>query len=103
MDTAPAGRFDAFDPAEPFLVALAACMLSSLERLAPVLSFRFRGAEVRLHGVRRDKPPRLSPIDYETVTDIDEPDRRLDPMHENIRKYGTISNTVAAAVALPGT
>lgn len=40
---------------------------------------------------------------YEMVIDTDEPDRRLDLMHENIRKYGTISNTVAAAVPLSGT
>ena len=103
MDTDPAGRVDAFNPAELFLAAVAACMLKNLERLAPVLSFRFRGAELRLHGVRQDKPPKLTHIEYEMVIDTDEPDRRLDLMHENIRKYGTISNTVAAAVALSGT
>jgi uncharacterized OsmC-like protein len=103
MDTDPAGRVDAFNPAELFLAALAACMLKNLERVAPMLSFRFQSAELRLHGVRQDKPPKLTHIEYEMVIDTDEPDRRLDLMHENIRKYGTISNTVAAAVALSGT
>lgn len=103
MDTDPAGRVDAFNPAELFLAALAACMLKNLERLAPMLSFHFHGAELRLHGVRQDKPPKLTHIDYEMVIDTDEPDRRLALLHENIRKYGTISNTVAAAVALSGT
>ena len=103
MDTDPAGRADAFNPAELLLAAVAACMLKSLERLAPMLAFRFRGAELRLHGVRQDKPPKLVRIDYEIVIDTDEPDRRLALMHANIRKYGTVSNTVAAAVALEGT
>ncbi|MGC8474859.1 MAG: OsmC family protein [Acetobacteraceae bacterium] len=103
MDTDPGGRPDAFNPAELFLAALAACMLKNLERLAPMLSFRFQGASVRLHGVRQDKPPQLTRIDYEMVIDTDEPDRRLALMHENIRKYGTISNTVAAALTLSGT
>jgi uncharacterized OsmC-like protein len=99
----PAGRIDAFNRAKLFLTALVACMLKNLERLAPMLFFCLHGAEVRLHGVRQDKPPKLTQIDYEVVIDTDEPDRRLDLMHENMRKYGTISNTVAAAVALSGT
>ncbi len=102
MDTDPAGRVDAFNPAELLLAAVAACMLKNLERLAPLLSFRFRGAEIRLHGVRQDAPPKLIGIDYEMIVDTDEPDRRLALMHENIRKYGTISNTVAASVAVSG-
>lgn len=41
-------------------------------------------------------------IEYEIVLDTDEPDRRLTLMHDNIRKYGTISNTVAEAVGMTG-
>lgn len=103
MDTDPSGRVDAFNPAELFLAALAACMLKNLERVAPMLSFRFLGAELRLHGVRHDKPPQISHIDYEMIIDTDEPDHRLALMHQNIRKYGTIYNTVAASVTLSGT
>lgn len=103
MDTDPGGRADAFNPAELLLAAVAACMLKNLERLAPMLSFAFRSAELRLHGVRQDKPPKLTHIHYEMAIDTDEPDRRLALMHENIRKYGTVSNTIAAAVALSGT
>jgi uncharacterized OsmC-like protein len=103
MDTDPAGRLDAFNPAELFLAAVAACMLKNLERVAPMLSFRFSGAEVHLSGRRQDTPPRFVRIDYEMLIETDEPDRRLMLMHDNIRKYGTISNTVAAAVELSGT
>jgi uncharacterized OsmC-like protein len=102
MDTEPAGRPDAFNPAELLLAAVAACMLKNLERLAPMLSFRFTGAEVSLSGRRQDKPPRFVRIDYEMLIETDESDRRLALMHDNIRKYGTISNTVAAAVELSG-
>lgn len=103
MDTDPAGRADAFNPAELLLAAVAACMLKNLERVAPLLTFRFSGAEVRVHGMREDRPPRLVRIEYEIILDTEEPDRRLVLMHENIRRYGTISNTVAAAVELSGT
>jgi hypothetical protein len=33
---------------------------------------------------------------------LDEDDRRLDLLHYNVRKYGTIFNTVAAATKLEG-
>ncbi|MDO9127566.1 MAG: OsmC family peroxiredoxin, partial [Parvibaculum sp.] len=56
-----------------------------------------------LHGVRQDSPPKMISIDYEIVVDTDESDHRLDLLHSNVRKYGTISNTVAEATRLEGT
>jgi hypothetical protein len=41
-------------------------------------------------------------VDYELIIDTDEDDRRLDLLHQNVRRYGTISNTVAAAAKLEG-
>jgi uncharacterized OsmC-like protein len=102
LDTDVNGRPDAFNPAELFLAALAACMIKGIERAIPVLNFDLRGVEVRLHGVRQDSPPKMVSIDYELVVDSDESDRRLDLLHTNVRKYGTISNTVASATRLEG-
>lgn len=103
LDTDPAGRADAFNPAELLLAAVAACRLKGIERVGPMLKFQWRGASVRIHGVRRDAPPRMVRIDYELVVDTDESDARLDLLHRNLRQYGTIHNTVAAAVDLTGT
>jgi uncharacterized OsmC-like protein len=102
LDTDMKGRTDAFNPAELFLASIAACMLKGIERVAPMLSFRFRGVEVKLHGVRQDAPPMITAIDYELIVDTDEDDRRLDLLHTNVRKYGTISNTVSKALKLEG-
>jgi hypothetical protein len=44
----------------------------------------------------------MSSISYELIVDTDEDDRRLDLLHYNVRKYGTIFNTVAAATKLEG-
>jgi uncharacterized OsmC-like protein len=103
LDTDPAGRTDAFNPAELLLTAVAACMLKGIERVAPMLKFAWRGASVHVHGVRQDAPPRMLRIDYELVVDTDESDARLELLHRNVRTYGTISNTIAAAVDLAGT
>lgn len=102
LDTDVDGRPDAFNPAELLLAAVAACMIKGIERVAPILKFEFRGVEVKLHGARQDKPPKMERITYELIVDTDEPDRRLDLLHENVRKFGTISNTVAEATKLEG-
>ncbi len=102
LDTDVSGRLDAFNPAELFLAAIAACMIKGFERVAPMNHFKFRGVEIRLHGFRQDSPPFMSSVTYELIVDTDEDDRRLDLMHHNVRKFGTISNTVAAATKLEG-
>ncbi len=103
LDTSTQGRVDAFNPAELFLASIAACMIKGIERVAPMIHFQFRGAQVKLHGARQDAPPMMVSVDYEIIVDTDEDDRRLELLHTNIRKYGTISNTVARATTLEGT
>ncbi len=103
LDTDLAGRADAFNPAELFLASIAACILKGIERVTPLLGFDLTGAEVRLHGQRQDAPPKMVSVTYEVIVDTDETQQRLDLLHRNIRKYGTISNTIADAVNLTGT
>ena len=102
-DTDPAGRVDAFNPAELLLASVAACMMKGIERVTPLLNFSLRGVTIHLTGERQDAPPRMTRIDYEILVDTDETDRRLELLHQNVRKYGTISNTIALAVPLNGT
>lgn len=102
LDTDVNGRQDAFNPAELFLAAVAACMIKGIERVTPMLKFNIRGVEVHVRGVRQDSPPKMTSIDYELIIDTDEDDHRLELLHQNVRKYGTISNTVANATRLEG-
>lgn len=102
LDTALSGRLDAFNPAELLLAALSACMIKSIERVTPMLKFQLRGVEVRVHGVRQDVPPRLESIDYEILVDSDESEQRLALLHDNVRKFGTVFNTVAPGTRLSG-
>lgn len=102
LDTDVNGQQDAFNPAELFLAAISACMIKGIERVTPMLKFDIRGVEVHLRGIRQDSPPKMTSIDYELIVDTDEDDHRLDLLHQNVRKYGTISNTVATATRLQG-
>lgn len=102
LDTDLSGRPDAFNPAELFLASIAACMLKGIERVTPLLDFQLQGVTVSLQGVRQDAPPKMLSVTYEITVDTEEPDARLDLLHKNVRKYGTISNTVAEALTLTG-
>ncbi|MBG7615634.1 OsmC family protein [Brevundimonas sp. BAL450] len=103
LDTDMAGRPDAFNPAEMLLASLAACILKGAERVLPMLEFDLRGIAVSLHGVRQDSPPKMIRIDYDIVVDTDETDARIDLLHRNLQKFGTIYNTLAGATDLTGT
>lgn len=103
LATDMAGRKDALNPVELLLSALAACMIKGVERVTPMLSFRHDGVAVDLQADRQDNPPKLVAIRYQITVTTDEPDSRLDLLHRNILKYGTISNTLAGAVPMTGT
>ena len=103
LDTDLAGNPQAFNPAELLLAALAACIIKGIERVTPILKFRLEGVEVRIHGTRQDDPPKMSAITYEIVVSTDESDRRLELLHQNVRRYGTVFNTLVPGTELSGT
>ncbi len=62
-----------------------------------MLEYRVTARRIDSHGSEAEaKAARL-------VLDTDEIDQRLDLLHRNLRKYGTISNTLAEATELVGT
>ena len=102
LDTDLAGNPEAFNPAELLLAALSACMIKGIERVTSILKFTLQGVEVHIRGVRQDVPPKMESIDYEIIVDTGETDQRLELLHENVKKYGTVFNTVAPGTALSG-
>ena len=102
LDTDMAGNPDAFNPAELLLAALSACMIKGMERVVPILKFELRGVEVIVDGVRQDVPPKMESIRYEIIVDTDESEQRLALLHQNVKNYGTVFNTVAPGTELSG-
>ncbi len=102
IDTDLKGRADAFNPAELLLAAVAACILKNMERIAPVIHFEYQAVSIRVHGERQDSPPKMSSIEYEIIVESDESDHKMNLMHENIRKFGTVYNTVLPGTQLSG-
>lgn len=89
-------------PAELLCASLAACLLKNIERFSELLPFDYEAAVVDVEAERQDSPPRMIRMRYRVDIVTDEPRRRVELVHRNIRKFGTITNTLAAACELTG-
>ena len=52
-------------PADLLAAAFAACVLKNIERFARMLPFTYQTASIRVTLERRDKPPRITSVQYE--------------------------------------
>ena len=89
-------------PAELLCAALGACILKNIERFSELLPLKYEVATVEVEAERQDLPPRMTRMRYRVEIVTDEAQSRIDLLHRNIRKYGTITNTLALACELSG-
>jgi uncharacterized OsmC-like protein len=89
-------------PGELLAAAFAACLLKNVERASKLLPVRYQSADVEVTARRQDAPPRFVDISYELHLVTDEPERRVELLHHNLRRYGTVFNTLAAACEIHG-
>jgi uncharacterized OsmC-like protein len=98
-----AGRLDDLPgPADVLCAALCACILKNVERFSHMLPFHYETASVTVTAEREEPPPRVVRVRYRLRIMTDEPPARVELLHKNIRKFGTITNTLAAACELTG-
>jgi uncharacterized OsmC-like protein len=89
-------------PAELLCASLAACLLKNIERFSELLPFEYEVASVTVEAERQDSPPKMTGMSYHIEIVTDEPAHRVELLHRNILKFGTITNTIAAACELTG-
>jgi len=89
-------------PAELLCASLAACLLKNIERYSELLPFEYETAAVQVDAERQDWPPQMTALRYRIEIVTNETPARVDLLHRNIRKYGTITNTLAAVCDLSG-
>lgn len=103
-------RFDGSDgtdpdvpgPAELLVSSFAACVLKNVERFSHMLPFDYEEATIQVTAVRVNAPPRMVSVDYVLTVVTDEPDHRVQLLHRNIEKFGTIYNTIARSCDVTG-
>lgn len=103
FDSSAEGDPSLFGPAELLASAFAACLLKNVERFSRLLPFRYRDASVRVTAEREEAPPRFSRIRYELRMATDEPPGRVDLLHKNLIRHGTVFNTLARICDVEGT
>ncbi len=89
-------------PADLLTLAFAACVLKNVERFSRLLPFRYESASIEVTSERQAAPPRITLIRYALRIRTDESPQRVDLLHRNIRKFGTIYNTLAASCEVDG-
>ncbi len=89
-------------PADLLVTAFAACVLKNVERMSTLQHFTYTGASIAVTAEREDKPPRIARISYQLTIETDEPDRKMELLHHNIARQGTIYNTLALACEVTG-
>lgn len=102
IDTGMAGRPDALNPVELLLAALSACIIKGIERVAGTLGIEYDSVNVTLTAHRPVDEARIDDIAYviRIGTNADQP--KLELLHKNLMKFGTIYNTVKSGTRLSG-
>ena len=102
FDSSPTQGDDLPGPADLLTAAFAACMLKNVERMGQLLPLEWTSASVEVHAERQDNPPKMVAVTYRLEVVTDEPEHRVDLLHRNISRYGTIYNTLAAVCDVSG-
>ena len=102
IDTSMTGRVDALNPVELLLSALAACLIKGIERVAETLDVEYSSVEVSLEAKRPETEARIDEISYLINLDTTATPAKLELLHKNLMKFGTIYNTVKSGTRLSG-
>ncbi len=102
FDTSDGQSTELPGPADLLTLAFAACVLKNVERFSHLLPFRYEGASIEVISERQASPPRITRVRYTLRLQTDEPAQRVDLLHRNIKKFGTIYNTLAASCEVEG-
>lgn len=89
-------------PAELLAGAFAACLLKNVARSSAMLPFAYASADVTVTLHRQDAPPRFTALEYTLHLVTPEPAHRVELLHRNLQKFGTVYNTLAAVCDVTG-
>jgi uncharacterized OsmC-like protein len=89
-------------PAEILLSSFAACCLKNVERFSSILNYQYDSAEIEVTGIRQEKPSMINKIDYTLSISSKDKNLNIDLLHKNLKKFGTIYNTLNAVCEING-
>lgn len=102
IDTSLTGSETELNPVELLMASQAACFLKGIERIAPTLNFSFSKVNVFLEAQRPETEARISDLSYRIEIETEETDARLELLHKNLKRQGTIYNTISSTTNMHG-
>ncbi|SER03908.1 OsmC family protein [Neolewinella agarilytica] len=90
------------NPAELLLGAFAACCLKNVQRFSEILGFSYDNASIEVTGERQEKPTKIAAIRYTIQIDGVVGKLNAELLHKNLRKFGTIYNTLKETCDVSG-
>ena len=103
VDVSKARNEDYPGPAELLLTALSSCILKNIERYSEILKFQYENARILIEADRRDSPPKFVEIRYRVLIETSEDPHRIELLHKNIKKFGTVYNSLSEETNIVGT
>jgi len=89
-------------PAELLLTALSSCILKNIERFSEILKFNYEDVRIEMQAERRESPPKFIEIRYIVFLKTTEDQHRIDLLHKNIKKFGTVYNSISEETNIIG-
>lgn len=102
IDTSMSGRLDAFNPVELLLASLSACIIKGIERVAATLGIHYESVDISVTAHRPVEEARIDDITYLVRIDTEADKSKLDLLHKNVMKFGTIYNTIKSGTTISG-
>ncbi|MEY4453405.1 MAG: hypothetical protein RIT51_1083 [Actinomycetota bacterium] len=102
IDTSMTGRLDALNPVELLLASLSACLIKGIERVAGTIGMKYESVHISLTAHRPVDDARIEDISYLIRIETEAEQNKLDLLHKNLMKFGTIYNTVKSGTRLSG-
>lgn len=102
VDTGTEPRSDSFGSVELQLAAVAACMMQTIEKLAPSHGVRLDGVDLAVAADCEDTPPAILRIGYVVTVHTDAETAQLEALHDALHEAGVVCRTIRRAVPVEG-
>jgi len=89
-------------PGELLGVAFAECALKNTVAFSHKTGFTYEEMNIDISVVKVVNPPHIRKIEYAISVVTDEPDERVEALHENLKATGTLYNTLIKACEITG-
>lgn len=91
-----------FTAAETLLAALGACLLTNVNAIGEKMRLKIDEARIEFDAERRDEPPAMVSISYRLILKSEEPEEKLQELHDLCVKWGTVTNTLINGITPHG-